>query len=599
MKNKHLKLISCAFMASLFSLSSCVDNDYDLTEDIDLTIQVGGSEFAIPGGQTDSIKLSKVLDIDTNGIIKTDKEGNYYLLQESDENDGSTKISVDKFSVDAPYIAPVYIDPEITLPTLGGGVQLPSGERYDVELEQDKYNANFELTLNQDNGLPKELTSASYIEVTLPVSLDFSLDQDMELVDVIRLDEISIQFPKYLISNDLSDGKLSIDMQEASKSRRYQRAINVTAIDLSKLDSDGKEGTGIKDGKLDIKGTVTINGKISVLSDDINPNAGSNQVDLIVDVHLADMLVSAVTGVVEPDITINIDPVKLSDLPDFLSDEQVVLDVQNPMVFFRANNQTPVKAIVDGVISSYKVNEDGSKDQLGDPQYPVTFHIEMDKAQDQQFCLSPNRPENLAGATWVPVEHLSTLITKIPDEFHFDVTAVASKEPTTITLGSEFEIATSYEVNVPFVFGDNLSIVYKDTVDGWNSDLKDYEIKMVQATANVINMIPLGLNFTAEALQLDAQGKSVPLDEVSVVVKVNGDKDGVIAAGTKQTPTDSPLVVEITELKSGAVKKLDGLAFKAVAVSKGKSGQQLNENQALLLKNVRLKVPGGVKVDLN
>lgn len=41
MKKKHLKLGSCALMASLLTLSSCVDNDYDLTKDIDLTIQVG------------------------------------------------------------------------------------------------------------------------------------------------------------------------------------------------------------------------------------------------------------------------------------------------------------------------------------------------------------------------------------------------------------------------------------------------------------------------------------------------------------------------------------------------------------------------------
>ncbi len=33
MKKKHLKLGSCALMASLLTLSSCVDNDYDLTKE--------------------------------------------------------------------------------------------------------------------------------------------------------------------------------------------------------------------------------------------------------------------------------------------------------------------------------------------------------------------------------------------------------------------------------------------------------------------------------------------------------------------------------------------------------------------------------------
>ena len=47
-------------------------------------------------------------------------------------------------------------------------------------------------------------------------------------------------------------------------------------------------------------------------------------------------------------------------------------------------------------------------------------------------------------------------------------------------------------------------------------------------------------------------------------------------------------------------EKLDGLAFEIVAASgTDAQGQQLNENQTLQLKNVRLKVPGGAIVDLN
>ena len=97
MKKKHLKLGSCALMASLLTLSSCVDNDYDLTKDIDLTIQVGGSEFAIPGGETEPIKLSKILDIEEDGVVKIDNEGNYYLLQEGSEQ--TTFISVSGFEI--------------------------------------------------------------------------------------------------------------------------------------------------------------------------------------------------------------------------------------------------------------------------------------------------------------------------------------------------------------------------------------------------------------------------------------------------------------------------------------------------------------------
>lgn len=47
MEKRHLRLIPIVLSASLFTFS-CVDNDYDLTDDIDLTIQVGGVNSLFP-----------------------------------------------------------------------------------------------------------------------------------------------------------------------------------------------------------------------------------------------------------------------------------------------------------------------------------------------------------------------------------------------------------------------------------------------------------------------------------------------------------------------------------------------------------------------
>ena len=106
------------------------------------------------------------------------------------------------------------------------------------------------------------------------------------------------------------------------------------------------------------------------------------------------------------------------------------------------------------------------------------------------------------------------------------------------------------------------------------------------------------MNFTAKALTVDAQGNPEELKGVTVTVKVDGEKDGIIKAGKNNVAAESALVIEIKETTAG--KKLDGLAFEIVAASgTDAQGQQLNENQTLQLKNVRLKVPGGAIVDLN
>lgn len=598
MKKKHLKLGACALLASLFTLSSCVDNDYDLTKDIDLTIQVGGSEFAIPGGETEPIKLSKILDIEEDGVVKTDSEGNYYLLQEGSES--TTNISVNGFQVEAPKINPILIEPDIQLPTIFN-INARANEKYPATLEKDKYNASFGLVLPDDSGnkLPAELKSANNIKVDLYATLDFSLEQD--IVDAMYLEKITIEFPEYFISNeDLANGILTIENVKVTKAKGYHRTIHITEIDMAKLNQDGSEGTGIKDGKLDIKGKVVINGTVYVNSDDINTHPSSNKVELKALITLGEMTVRAVTGVVQPNINIDIAPVTLSGLPDFLDDEKVTLSVQNPMVFFMAKNNTPVAANVNGTITSF-INKDNEEIPIGDPSKPVTFSLKLNKEEDQTFCLSPLAPAGMEGITHVAVPDLPMLINQIPDIFKFDVRTEATTDPTTISLGQTYSITTDYNVNVPFVFGKNITtIVYKDTVDGWYNDLKDYEIKQVNATATAFNKIPLGLKLTAKALTVDAQGKAEELRGVAITVIVDKEKDGTIKAGKNNNAVESTLVIEIRETTSGAVKRLDGLAFEIVAASATDAeGQQLNENQALQLKNVRLKVPGGAIIDLN
>ena len=52
----------------LCPMISCVDNTYDLSKDIDLTISVGGDELTIPIGGTEQISLAKMLDFGDDEI---------------------------------------------------------------------------------------------------------------------------------------------------------------------------------------------------------------------------------------------------------------------------------------------------------------------------------------------------------------------------------------------------------------------------------------------------------------------------------------------------------------------------------------------------
>ena len=83
-------LLVCA--AALLA-TACVDNDYDLSKDIDLTVTAGGKYFTIPASSTEHITLDRIFDLDDNQTLKKAEasnpfglaEGDYYLSEKSDE----------------------------------------------------------------------------------------------------------------------------------------------------------------------------------------------------------------------------------------------------------------------------------------------------------------------------------------------------------------------------------------------------------------------------------------------------------------------------------------------------------------------------------
>lgn len=44
---------------SLFGMVSCVDNDYDLSKDIDMSVTVGGNDLTIPASDTKTLHSKK------------------------------------------------------------------------------------------------------------------------------------------------------------------------------------------------------------------------------------------------------------------------------------------------------------------------------------------------------------------------------------------------------------------------------------------------------------------------------------------------------------------------------------------------------------
>lgn len=93
-KRRLIKASLWTTALSPFFFASCVDDSYDLTKDIDMTITVGG-DLSIPGSGTEEFTLEEIMDLEDNSVVKTDAQGNY-ALNKADTTE--TDVEIDPYT---------------------------------------------------------------------------------------------------------------------------------------------------------------------------------------------------------------------------------------------------------------------------------------------------------------------------------------------------------------------------------------------------------------------------------------------------------------------------------------------------------------------
>ena len=156
---------------------SCVDNRYDLKNDISLDIRVGGDTLPVPLGSTDSVRLSQL--IDESAMLVTDETGAYAFTQKGQID--PVNVAIDPVSID---IGQVKIDPLVVdFDTAGLG---------DFTLEQLSATSGLNGPKIQLDDLKLPLTS-SFINIDYPLPAPVSRP-GVPLKAVVRVPETEIQF---------------------------------------------------------------------------------------------------------------------------------------------------------------------------------------------------------------------------------------------------------------------------------------------------------------------------------------------------------------------------------------------------------------------
>ena len=563
------KTFSCAFVLLSSCMLSCVDSEYDLSKDLDMTVTVGGENLTIPASNTKNITLEKIFDLNEESTVKADADGNYALSQTG--KGSNTRVSIEEITIKSSEIALQSARTELNyMMSPSGTLEATVNDKTSFSI--DKRNITTDVT---------ELYSS---DVIMPASLRMSIEGSNSLT---LKKGFQIEFPDYMTITS-TDQRVKItgsvltfiqDINVSQNSALYI-PIQVTRIDFESM------GTG--------KGLVAP-GHL-VIADDINisgtsTTTGGSAIQMIMDteIKIDEIQLTQVTAKVNPEINVSIDPITINNLPDFLKDEQVRIDMTDPKIYLTVSNTSPVEVNFSGVLKSYKGGKLLASVPVG--QSPNLITIPGNQPDEYIICLHRLNNHVEGADASVTVENLNDLIETIPDEIRMDnIEAKASDKRCTIVLGSTYNVKTDYEINAPLQFNEGTNIVYSDVIDNWNKDVKDLSVKEVVITMDAQNSIPLTMNMEVKAINKNG----------TVLNSISTEVSSQIAAGTMENAKVTPLKITLKSTDANAFKELDGLKYEVSATSSAEtSGKVLNKNQYLRLENMTIKIKGGVTVDMN
>ena len=616
------RALNCLLLSALGLTTACVDNSYDLTKDIDLTITVGG-DLTTPGNSTEDITLEDLLDIDTlDSDLKLDAEGNYRLEMNGDPTNSTVKVNdviVDGATANKASREMTFAKWMLT--DIG-----EDGKKQTIPLPIEDLNPEWEL---KNDDVPSDVVQLEYAGDIRNNDISLKLNLSGSAKNVRLKAGMTFTFPSYLevdLKNPYTQSWLTKEEKNGKTVLKLKKDYPLSSsgaqwyITLTKIYFKSVDGITIPNGEGFIrpetaeKGKVYFNVEIPVdgdvyLKEEDFP-AGVDQVDfaLVSHVESKDMTMGKVKAIVDPEIDFKVSDVVIENLPDFLTDNEVTADLYNPQIYLNVNNQTPVEVNFKANLIALKGNETKATVSLGTDRdkFVEGTSIRL-KPNNNIICLCPHPEEiegNSTGVTFIKVETLPDLIKTIPDTIKVKVdnkSAQVIQEYCEVELGEEFNVTTDYSIKAPLEFGNEFNISYNDTINGWSEDIEDFEMKEVEVSLNAVNAIPLNLSLSATAI--DVHGNEMSDVEVSVLDlnKSETEEDTYIMAGSLNEKKTTSLIITLrTKDGISRIKNLDGLILSLKGYADPANDEQiLNKNQTLKLDDLKLRIKGGVTLNLD
>lgn len=573
-----------------FSVTGCTNDDYDFDQ-IDATMGFGSGELEIPASSTMNIPLSDILELEEGGSVKIAANGDYlFQLTGSDASSAS------------PMISPIVLrgssySNTLTLSTHSAAKGTRTAGTH-LSFVSPK-----ELMFEY-NGTDAAVKSLKSAEVDGEIVLNVNLTLGGLSSAITKLDKVTLTLPGYLqISHASGNGNgvpmvngSKITVEDVSTSRNLELIIKAKKLDFANQDAYGEVA-------IDNNGSIRMNGYFDLGIEANVTGVPTTALSIGAKVNVNNITLKSATGIFDPEINISsLGDVTVTGVPDFLSEDGVRADLENPQIILTVHNDMDAAAKVSAKVISTKNGQNLATVQLPEMNISKTTVAPVTK-----ICICRHQTEELiaqyGAANVYEVSNLATLINQhIPD--HVQITGVEANadlsQEMTIEFGRNYHIEPSYEIYAPLAFAEDAVIEYADDFDGWNDDIDDLELAKgtyLRLTADAQNLVPATLIVEATPLGVDGT-------DISNLIEVNVKKGTVKASADGVTAVTSPLEIELREKVKGGLQKLDGLSYKV----KGKAshegttvtGINLNsEKHTLKLENIKVKLVGKVIGNFN
>ena len=599
-------LIPCC----LVLLAGCVDKDYD--KEIDMNVTIAENGITLPVGETDKFTLSKLIDTDDN--LKINGDSIYYISESTDsktEFAAMKSVIIDQSNGLAPEIEPT----EIAIPE---------------ELEQA-----IELGIPYEGSIP--LTLSADVPIN-PSQLKVS--KDIERIDTIMFDspkQATLTFTTELFE-DQGPAEFSLLLSDMKVTLPQMLILsNTDKIGDTVLEETDDMGNPlvVRDHILYVPSKNAEDGIFSITLNIYGLCAGKirpAQTQVRTDFIIEELEITRVAGLIDASADESFS-IEIGSMPDFLSGNDISLDLSNP--FIKLNAANPMGIPVKAVLSIDPKNDKGvslnpepivvdtifikqaSYSESENRMIPSENHIYISQREPTNDWVDAEKKTfwlNDTLYTWAQGNLPGLLDTQIPSSLDATISASTDKSIEHIALlnNQPNDVTVDCNITVPMEFGENFAINFSEIEGGLDDIFSDVSVQEAAIIASYTTTLPLDLEFTINPLQeisaeeynrlpsdeklLDDDDEEYPeyyriLKNVGFEI-LNADQNGKgIITGTTDmslvdpAPSMGKIVIRLTEKEKDALKSLTHLQYSVAGnLTKGLESGALRSTQYLQMK---------------